>query len=165
MRKGLRVTARYFLHREICNPTLKSTVQLGWRARWVCLAGVINLVEFFFINSASTKLKWWSITSILHLRVDWFINASTDEFCCPKIIREVTFGWNFVGSQLSPHIFICFPSPTLHKIPFRIPSLTWKILLHAYEANADSLASKIVPFGKNLAWILYAFKTLDTILY
>ena len=88
-----------------------------------------ELSGMLLIIAASATLKQWSITSLFQLRVCWFINASTEEFCWPKIIWDTTFGWYFVGNQLSPHILICFPSPTLHKAPFKITSLPWRMLL------------------------------------
>ena len=40
-----------------------------------------ELSGMLLIIAASATLKQWSITSLFQLRVCWFINASTEEFC------------------------------------------------------------------------------------
>ena len=59
-----------------------------------------ELSGMLLITAASATLKQWSITSFFQLRVCWFINASTEEFCWLKIIGDISFGWYFVVLNL-----------------------------------------------------------------
>lgn len=111
----------------------------------------MNLGGCFFITSASAAPNTWSTTLVCHLLVDWLIKIATEEFSCPYNTGEVILALFLDGNQLSPHILICFPSPTRQSAPLEITSLPLGILLHAYEAEDESFASRIEPLGKNLA--------------
>ena len=64
---------------------------------------------------------------------------------------EITLYVDGVGSHLSSHIWINFPFPTLHRVPFLItPRLLW-MLLQEYEGELTRLAFRISPVGKYLA--------------
>ena len=53
-----------------------------------------------------------------------------------------------VGSHLSSHIWISFPLPTLHRVPFFMTSTLLCILLQEYEGELPSLAFRTSPVGK-----------------
>ena len=78
------------------------------------------------------------------------IRTSTLASTKDLIMGERTRGLSFLGNQKSCQILTNLPSPIHHRQPLKRTSRTCRILVHAYDADLEVLASMIVQLGKNL---------------
>ena len=109
---------------------------------------LVRLRGIAFTILASKGKNIWSITSVFQQRSSSSINEETLISGKWTPIGDRTLSWFSCGSQWSWKILIEQPSPILHFMPFLIVLSPLRMVFHAKEP-LFSLASKIVPCGKN----------------
>ena len=105
----------------------------------------------FLIAVASYGMNIPSIMSLFHLLVSGSIKQFTVVSSLDSNIGDVILVGFLIGSQGCYQILIDFPFATCQQAPCFITSLPLEMLFHAYDPEADSLASMKVCWGKNLA--------------
>ena len=93
----------------------------------------------------------WSISAKSHCCVVGIISSETVLLNSTAGGGDIIFLWFSSNSQRWFQMLIDLPSPTLHTASLSMISLAFKMLCQAYEPLFLGFASRIVPFGKNLA--------------